>query len=373
MSQTMSSGKNQVQQFFESVWAPFLVGGIIILMLIAGRLLLDAWIVSHTDPPPPAGPSSEEIQQMVSEVLVAHEVRWDAIARQSHSALQWQVHIPMDLPESDLYVSLQKGLMGIGAEVIQSHHDPMTGQLRLELGWVDSCLLALRFVPADYKRRAGQLAILIDDFGDRSDAFTQSFFDLDADITISVIPGLSHSKAIANTALTQGCEVVLHLPMEPIEGKYPNYGYTLITEMSQEQVGSVFQKAVKNMPGASGVNNHMGSKVTSDRRIMGYLMDAIKSENLYFLDSRTTTTTVAYDIALSAGLRCAKRDVFLDTDQNKDAIKRSLIELAQKAEKHGSAIGIGHCYRNTLEVLREEIPKLQDQGFRFVRLSQVVR
>ena len=370
MRRMMSPGKNQVRQFFDSIWAPFFVGGFIILLLIAGRLLLDAWITAHTAPPPPDGPPREKIQRIVSEVLVAHEVRWESAVLPGN---RWRVLVPTDLPRTDLYVSLQKGLLDIEAGVVGSHDEPETDQLNLDIGWEDSCLMHLVFVPGDYRRRAGDIAILIDDFGDRSDAFAQSFLDLDANITISVIPGLPYSREMTARALAQGREVIMHLPMEPLEGAYHDHGYTLITEMSREQVQHVFRSAMKMMPGVSGVNNHMGSKVTADRRIMSYLMQAIERENLYFIDSRTTAATVAYDEAIAAGIRCAKRDVFLDTDASPDAIRQSMVILARKAEEYGNAIGIGHCYRNTLEVLREEIPKMKDREFRFVRMSQVVR
>jgi len=368
-----ASHPSQIRQFFESIWAPFLVGGFIILFLIGSRIILDSWIKAHSESPQPMGPPVEEIQQRVSDVLVAYEVRWKAVSDPAASTIQWQVQIPADLPESDLYVSLQEGLFDMGAEVIRSHHDPKSDQLQLDLGWADSCLFRILFIPVNYKRRAGRIAILIDDFGDRWDTFTQSFLDLDGDITISIIPGLSHSRETANQALAQGREFVIHMPMEPMKGSFPDQGYTLITEMSQDQVKVIFEKSIKHLAGASGVNNHMGSKVTADRRIMGYLMNVMRSEDLYFIDSRTTAASVAYDMALSAGLRCAKRDVFLDTDSNKRSIRSSLLELTKKAEEQGVAIGIGHCYRNTLEVLREEIPKLQTQGFQFVRLSEVVR
>jgi polysaccharide deacetylase 2 family uncharacterized protein YibQ len=112
--------------------------------------------------------------------------------------------------------------------------------------------------------------------------------------------------------------------------------------------------------------------VTADRRIMGYLMEAMKSDQLYFVDSRTTAASLAYDLALSAGMRCTKRDVFIDTVQKKESVEKSLDDLAKIAEKNGTAVGIGHCYRITLEVLREKIPELKSRGFRFVRVSEVV-
>lgn len=362
------SGKSQIRSVLDSNWIPFLILGLFILVLILGRLILDNYLGSHQMTELPSGPALEKIQQVTSDVLVAHEVRWE-----SRVSNHWKVQIPADLPSSDLYVSLQESIIGIGAEVIHSYSNPMTNELEWDIGWADSCLLKIQFIPADYKRETGRIALLIDDFGDRNDAFAHSFFDLEGSITISVIPGLVRSKAVAEAALAQGCELVIHLPMEPLQGDCPKHGFTIITEMSQENVENVFHKAFRELPGASGVNNHMGSKVTADRRIMGYLMNAIKSEGLYFLDSRTTAATVAYETALAAGIRCGQRDVFIDNDSDKESIRRSISMLAADSEKNGMAIGIGHCYRNTLEVLREEIPKLKARGFRFIRISEAVR
>ncbi len=364
--------KTQIRHFFQSAWAPFLVVGVIVLLLIAGRLCLEPWIQARNRPVF-TGPSLESIQQIVSDVLTAQEVKSQILPPRGRHAARWRVNVPQDLPKTDLYVSLQKSLLDIGVRVLQARADPASGRVDLELGWADSCLLLLELNPADYRRNAGRIAILIDDFGDRNDVFARSFFDLDGDITVSVIPGLAHSRDIAEAAAERGCEVVIHLPMEPLEGRYPSNGYTLITEMSEEQVMKVLDAAIRQLPEAAGLNNHMGSKVTADRRMMGYLMAAMKDKHLYFIDSRTTAASVAYAAAVSAGLRCAERDVFLDNDaDSKATIRKAFADLAARAAEHGTAVGIGHCHRNTLEVLREDMPGLQERGFRFVRLSQAV-
>ncbi|MBN1779519.1 divergent polysaccharide deacetylase family protein [bacterium] len=364
------SFREQSRRFFRSDWAPVLIGGTLIALLIFGRLVLDRRF-SDAGKQIPAGPSREVFEHAVGEILVAHEVSWEPVHKRQDSRTRWQVRIPADLPESDLYVSLQKGLFEIEAGVLRSHSDPATKNLVWELGWGDSCLMILDFVQSTVKRSSGRIAILIDDFGDRDDAFARSFLNL-GPVSISVIPGLPKSEQIAARAMERGIEVLLHLPMEPLEGRYPDPDYTIITEMSREQVEDVFHRALKALPGVRGVNNHMGSRVTGDRRIMGYLMAAIKPENLYFLDSRTIASSVAHEMAMTAGLRCAERDVFLDTDQETESIRLMMAKLADTAEQNGKAIGIGHCYRSTLEVLRAEIPRYQEKGFRFVRLSELM-
>ena len=356
------------RSFLQSSWAPFLIGGCLILFLVMGRLLLDTQNAKSRQPAVSL-PSREAIKQILQDVLIAHEVRWRPDPRNDDL---WQVQLPGDLPKSDLYVSLNKTLKVIDVRVLRARDDPVSGHLNLELGFMDSCLFRLELIPSTYKRNSGRIALLIDDFGDRNDAFARSFFKLEGAITVSVIPGLAYSREISELALEYGCEVVIHLPMEPLEGNYPDHGYTLITEMSAEQVAEIYRKALRALPGASGLNNHMGSKVTADRRIMGYLMRAMKSDPLYFVDSRTTAASLAYDLALAAGLQCAKRDVFIDTEQKRESVEKALDNLAEIAEKDGAAVGIGHCYRITLEVLREKIPELKSKGFRFVRVSEVV-
>jgi polysaccharide deacetylase 2 family uncharacterized protein YibQ len=361
----------QSSQFFRSNWAPVLIGGLLVCGLFIGRMLT----VGHSDhakSPADYRPSRAAIQQMVRSVLTAHEVTWKEQRPGSDKIEQWHISIPADLPEIDLLVSIQREIKGIGVSVLRSRSDPVSDFVIWDIGSADSATLSLRFIQSDQKRSLGKIAILIDDFGDRSDALAYSFLDLDANLSISIIPGLPRSKQITSEAMARGHEIVLHLPMEPVDGSYPDHGYTLITEMSQEQVTDVFRKAYKLLPGIKGVNNHMGSKITTDRRIMGYLMTAIKPYNLYYLDSRTIATTVAYETAMANGVRCAERDVFLDTNQDKESIRKSMSELAEKAETNGTAIGIGHCHPNTLDVLREEIPRLEERGFRLIRLSEAM-
>jgi polysaccharide deacetylase 2 family uncharacterized protein YibQ len=143
--------------------------------------------------------------------------------------------------------------------------------------------------------------------------------------------------------------------------------------MLEEDIRKTVRRSLGEVPGAAGVNNHMGSQATAERRTITVVLEEIDNRDLYFIDSRTTPSTMAYDVAREMGLRCGKRDVFLDVEARRDAIRARLWELARNAETNGFSIGIGHCHRLTLEVLRQEIPKLKARGFRFVRLSEIVQ
>jgi polysaccharide deacetylase 2 family uncharacterized protein YibQ len=143
--------------------------------------------------------------------------------------------------------------------------------------------------------------------------------------------------------------------------------------MSSAQISSALNSMLASVPDAAGVNNHQGSLATSDPQLMTELMPLLRLRHLFFIDSRTTTTTVAYDRAQSAGVPSAYRNVpFLDDVQEAPAIRRQL-ELAFKEarEKH-DAIAIGHPHPETLRVLTELLPQAESQGIRLVHASDLV-
>jgi len=126
------------------------------------------------------------------------------------------------------------------------------------------------------------------------------------------------------------------------------------------------------VPYARGMNNHMGSRATADRRVMESVLAALP-DGMYFIDSRTTGSSVAAAVARERRVRTASRSVFLDDVISEPAIRQQLRELAREAEARGVAVGIGHMYPATVRVLLAEVPVLRRQGFRFVRASEAVR
>ena len=367
------SWKQTLHDFFNSFWAPLFFIGLIILVLIGNHLLLIKRESPEEIVPIDYSPLQGRIQQRLGEILTAHEVPYTSDEVPAEGALMMRIQLPADIPVSDLQTAIQRGVYQLDADIVSSASDPVSGRLTLGIGLPDTQLVRLLIVRDSKKRYAGKIAIIIDDFGDRSDAFAQSFLGLPGEITISVIPGRPMSETISRIAASKGCEVMLHLPMEPLNGTYPKDGYTLLGEMTQAQVHKIFREAIKQVPDMTGFNNHMGSRVSADRRIMTYLMESVSETKYYFIDSRTTAETVALETAAAFGIPCAKRDIFLDNQNDKNAIKNELINLAAIAGQSGSAIGIGHCTRPMLEVLREQIPILQEQRYRFVHVSELVR
>jgi polysaccharide deacetylase 2 family uncharacterized protein YibQ len=144
--------------------------------------------------------------------------------------------------------------------------------------------------------------------------------------------------------------------------------------MSTGKVAQEVSGMLKDVPTAVGVNNHEGSLATTDAKLMGELMPLLKQRSLYFVDSRTTAATIAYDAAQQAGLRCGFRNVpFLDDVEDVGAIRKQLQLAIRGAEEKGAAIAIGHPHKETLEALREMLPQVQSQGVSLVFVSDVVK
>jgi uncharacterized protein len=217
-----------------------------------------------------------------------------------------------------------------------------------------------------------KLAIILDDMGyDRAAA--DAAFKLQFPITLSVIPHLPLSAEVAEEAYHRGDQVLLHLPMEAEANQTKAEPVELRVGMKADQVERDLGGMLETVPHAMGVNNHQGSRATADATLMAELMPALRRRNLFFIDSRTTAATVAYDAAERAGVRSASRKVFLDDMPKRDAILAQLDLAARDAERDGFAIAIGHPHPATIAALVEAAPRLESRGVRFVFVSDVVR
>jgi uncharacterized protein len=239
--------------------------------------------------------------------------------------------------------------------------------------------LTARARPAPPRPQAGAgpaLAIVIDDLGhDRSAA--DALLALPFPLTISVLPHQQFSAEIAEEAYRRGDQVILHLPMEPqaegegSEGVLPE-PIELRVGMGAGEVSSDLDGMLETVPHAVGVNNHQGSRATSDPTLMRELMPLLRERGLFFIDSRTTPATVAYETAEASGVRAASRKVFLDDKQTVQAVLDQLDIAARDAMRDGSAIAIGHPHPATITALSQGIPALEKRGIRLVLASDLV-
>ena len=217
-----------------------------------------------------------------------------------------------------------------------------------------------------------KIAIIIDDFGQSLDR-ARCFFDLEIPVAFSVIPFLAASRQVAQTAHRKGFDVMLHMPMEP--SGWPDTdagpGVILLT-MGREEIQARVRAALKGVPYVVGVNNHMGSRFTADRQHIAWALEEIRENNLFFVDSLTSTRSKAYHEARKIGLATARRSIFLDNVQNAQAIRIQLKKLVAQARRHGWAIGIGHVYPITCQVLKSEYNYLNTNA-ELVRVNSLVR
>ena len=216
-----------------------------------------------------------------------------------------------------------------------------------------------------------RLAIVIDDLGnDRAQA--EALFRLSYPLTLSVLPHLSSSGEIAEEAHRRGYQVLLHLPMASAGGE-KDEPIELHPGMDSSAVGETFAAMLETVPYAAGVNNHEGSRSTSDTKLMSELMPLLRDRKLFFVDSRTTAATVAESAAHSAGVPATSRNVFLDDEQSAAAIRKQFELAVRDARERGSALAIGHPHPETLQVLSEMLPKTELQGVNLVFASDLAQ
>lgn len=219
---------------------------------------------------------------------------------------------------------------------------------------------------------AGTLAVIIDDFGYRNDRVSEGFLELGAELTFAVIPGHEYSQYFSRRARENGFEVIVHMPFEANFQTSGEEDFILSTDMTSMELEKRIRNVLDHLPEARGMNNHQGSKATADSRVMGVLGSLLKKHNKYYIDSRTTTETVAETTMRSLAVPTNRRHVFLDNNDDADLIRIQLEELAEKARFQGRAVGIGHARPNTLAVLKKVIPEFQKDGLHFAFASEVV-
>lgn len=226
-------------------------------------------------------------------------------------------------------------------------------------------------VPPVLQDKTPRVAIIIDDIGfDKK--ISLALAELDPHLTLSILPYAPHAKAIARLLHQRGTEILLHLPMEPME--YPKIDPgpgALLSTMTPDELLDQLRQDLDIIPFVAGVNNHMGSRITSLSPQMNQIFTVLKQRNLFFIDSLTARGSLCRQSARLLRIPFAQRDVFLDNVQDADYIRKQLARLLAIAEIHGTAIGIGHPYRATYLTLKSEMERLKKK-IRIVPASAMV-
>lgn len=229
--------------------------------------------------------------------------------------------------------------------------------------------------PALKKRPSEKMvAIIMDDLGDNLEAI-KTIIDLSRPLNVAILPFSPYSRETAEIAISHGLEVMLHLPLESINSENNGVGNSIeiTSRMNSEQIVVTLRNCLESLPGVKGVNNHMGSLITQKKEIMKIILAEIKSQGLFFIDSRTTDKSIAYKLARQMALPSGQRDIFLDSEVTEDFILKQVHQLIRLCEQKGEAIVIGHPYPETLKILPEVINKIEAAGIKIVPVSRIIR
>lgn len=222
-------------------------------------------------------------------------------------------------------------------------------------------------------RATALLAIIVDDMGGRlSEA--RSLGAIRVPLTFAIIPGLHSDKDVAAYAASNKIETMIHIPMQ--SKGWPSLRLEangLLVEMDADELQKRVSGFIQQFPGAVGVNNHMGSEFTEQEEKMAAVLQPLKIKDLFFIDSVTSPKSAALREAQRLGIRSAKRNVFLDNEQNRNYIIGQLNQAVRLAKKNGSAIAICHPHPATIAALAATLPGLAGQGVQLVPASQLVR
>lgn len=233
---------------------------------------------------------------------------------------------------------------------------------------IPSTLLALSSYSHAYEKP--KLSLVIDDLG-YSLNYGKQAFELEGNHTYAIIPNSVYANKLSNIGKTHNKELIMHLPMQSSSHQAQHEKNTLNVSMSETKLIEITQKFLDNMPHIAGINNHMGSHLTKFDYFMRPVMETIykHNPNLYFLDSRTSAQSTAYQIARKSGLNASKRNIFLDHSSAPSDIRYQFKSWLKKASLGHPAIAIAHPTKSTLSIIAPLLLAEQD-NFDFSSLSQ---
>jgi len=225
------------------------------------------------------------------------------------------------------------------------------------------------------ERPLPRLALVIDDLGYMAPEVVTRLCSLPVAFSVAVLPYQEHTRESAEIAHRLGKEVMLHLPMEPIG--YPGPGRdpgpnAILFNLGEAEIRKRTRLAMEDIPHRTGVNNHMGSRITPDRPRMGWVLQEIKARKCFFVDSRTEKDSVAFDVAQQLGIPAVQRKVFLDDDKAFPEMEKQWERALKLAEKEGSVLIIGHIYPETVEALEKLVPRTKGL-VRFIKAGELAK
>jgi polysaccharide deacetylase 2 family uncharacterized protein YibQ len=230
------------------------------------------------------------------------------------------------------------------------------------------------FDPQGYRKgtpEAPVVALIIDDWGYSTQA-AEPLMAYPLPLTMAVLPQLDLSRETGERLHAAGHEVILHQPMEALNSSLDLGPGGILQGMESSEVKELLKENLASLPVAVGLNNHMGSLVTSDSEMMLTILDIVKELELFFVDSRTSTDSVVSEVARQVGVPFGVNNLFIDNESDTEKIKTQVREGLALAQKRGRAVMIGHVRPATALALWEMIPELLDSGVQFVPISRLL-
>jgi len=369
------------------------------VVLLVGGVTAVVLLSEHQRRQPLAVPVTERPVQVVREVAVRHGCPAEAVVAEeqeepSGDLVVITVHAPRHLAVERFSLDLQAAVHNLGGRLEPRPLGERGGYglARLEgtVGTSRWRVLVLSEPARTSGRTPGpatapsprptpatsteppRLAVVLDDAGNSLEVCEQARA-LAPEVAVAVLPNTPLSTDVARCLASQGRELLLHLPMQPVTDDGGGPGPDAIeVGLSSSEIDSRLRRALARVPGARGVNNHMGSLATTDVTTMEALARALRETGLYFLDSRTSSDSVAEVVMRDAGIPALGRDVFLDVIGEPPAVRRSLGQAVELCKQHGRVVAIGHVHPATIRVLVAELPRLAPH-VELVRPSALVR
>lgn len=226
--------------------------------------------------------------------------------------------------------------------------------------------------PVEERKYEGKIAIIVDDCG-ADMAAVRTLLNTGLPFSYAILPDKEFSSDVLEMVKSKGRVPLLHLPMEPLSrGAMSEGNRTIMTSASTSAQQALVRKHLNSLPGVVGVNNHQGSKATADKATMKAVLQVLKNEKMFFVDSRTNSASIARDMAKQMGVATARNDIFLDNSSNVEDIRKQIYKAFAMAEKNGSAIAICHARPNTAKCWKMYAEEFKKTGITFVPVNKLL-
>ena len=286
----------------------------------------------------------------------------------------YNVKVPENTSLTLLNAGIHEIVHEMGGDVFQGveSSDGKTLTIKVGVAGIPTDVIILKRI-SGIKAAKAKMAIIVDDLGFRKVDLAERLCRLKQVVTLAILPFQHHTEDIIDIAVETETPYMLHMPMEPKSSNSDPGTGAIYVKDAESTILDKLEKAFKNVRGAQGLNNHMGSKATEDVRIMEIVMKYLNDNNYFFVDSQTSRKSRAYSLSQKLGVKSAILYSYIDVEDDKAFITRRLDDLAEAAFEKGIIVTICHDRPNTVDVLEKKLPELEERGIKFVKITDIVR